>query len=72
MTIKNFCVIILVVEEIIMPREKKDGKFINYYIKREIYEELKKYSEEKGQTMTMALERILKEYLQKTKEEKNN
>ena len=69
MTIKNFCVIILVVEEIIMPREKKDGKFINYYIRREIYEELKKYSEEKGQTMTMALERILKEYLQKTKEE---
>lgn len=53
-----------------MPREKKDGKFINYYIKREIYEELKKYSEEKGQTMTMAIERILKEYLQKTKEEK--
>ena len=62
MTIKNFCVIILVMEEIIMPREKKDGKFINYYIKREIYEELKKYSEEKGQTMTMALERILQEY----------
>lgn len=56
-------------EGIKMPREKKDGKFINYYIKREIYEELKKYSEEKGQTMTMALERILKEYLQKTKEE---
>ena len=50
-------------EGIKMPREKKDGKFINYYIKREIYEELKKYSEEKGQTMTMALERILKEYL---------
>jgi hypothetical protein len=69
LTIKNFCIIILVVEEIIMPREKKDGKFINYYIRREIYEELKKYSEEKGQTMTMALERILKEYLQKTKEE---
>ena len=55
-----------------MPREKKDGKFINYYIRREIYEELKKYSEEKGQTMTMALERILKEYLQKTKEEAKN
>ena len=54
-----------------MPREKKDGKFINYYIKREIYDELKKYSEEKGQTMTMALERILKEYLQKELGEKN-
>jgi hypothetical protein len=59
------------VEGIKMPREKKDGKFINYYIKREIYEELKKYSEEKGQTMTMALERILQEYLQKTLKEKN-
>ena len=42
-----------------MAREKKDGRFINYYIKREVYEELKKYAEEKGQTMTTAIERIL-------------
>ena len=45
-----------------MAREKKDGRFINYYIKREVYEELKKYAEQKGQTMTTALERILEEF----------
>lgn len=45
-----------------MAREKKDGRFINYYIKREVYEELKKYAEEKGQTMTTALERIFEDY----------
>ena len=38
----------------------------------ELIEELKKYSEEKGQTMTMALERILQEYLrEKVLREKN-
>ena len=54
-----------------MAREKKDGRFINYYIKREVYEELKKYAEEKGQTMTTALERILEEFWKK-EHEKNN
>ena len=54
-----------------MAREKKDGRFINYYIKREVYEELKKYAEEKGQTMTTALERILEDYWEK-ENKKNN
>lgn len=55
-----------------MAREKKDGRFINYYIKREVYEELKKYAEEKGQTMTTALERILIKYLEDKKDKHNN
>ena len=46
-----------------MGREKKDGRYINYYIRKDIYEKLKAYSDEKGQTMTTALERILSEYL---------
>ena len=53
-----------------MPREKKDGRFINYYIKREVYEALKKYAEEKGQTITTALERILEDYWQKENNKK--
>lgn len=48
-----------------MPRPKKDGKYINYYIERELYEKLRGLSEERGQTMTVAIERILKEYFDK-------
>ena len=53
-----------------MPRKKKDGRHINYYIDRMIYERLEEYADEKGQTMTMALERILKQFFNKTDEEK--
>ena len=45
-----------------MPREKKDGRYINYYIDRQIYEKLDAYAKEKGQTVTMALERILEKF----------
>ena len=53
-----------------MPRPKKDGRHINYYIDRMIYERLEEYADEKGQTMTTALERILKQFVDKTDEEK--
>lgn len=46
-----------------MPRKKKNGRFINYYIDRTIFERLERYADEKGQPMTTALERILEEYL---------
>lgn len=45
-----------------MPRAKKDGVHLNCYINRELREKLDAYAEEKGQTVTMALERILKQY----------
>lgn len=45
-----------------MPRQKKDGHYINYYIDRETYERLEKYCEVKGQTKTAAIERILKQH----------
>lgn len=48
-----------------MPRKKKDGRHINYYIDREIYERLEQYADEKGQQMTTAIERILKDHLDK-------
>ena len=53
-----------------MPRKKKDGRHINYYIDRVIFERLEEYADEKGQTMTMALERILKQFFDKNDEEK--
>ena len=53
-----------------MPRKKKDGRHINYYIDRLIYERLEEYADEKGQTMTTALERIVKQFFNKTDEEK--
>lgn len=46
-----------------MPRKKKDGRFINYYIDRSIYERLERYAQAKGQQMTTAIERILQEHL---------
>lgn len=48
-----------------MPRPKKDGVNINYYIRRDVKEKLDAYCEEKGQTATLAIERILDEYLTK-------
>ena len=53
-----------------MPRKKKDGRHINYYIDRLIYERLEEYADEKGQTMTTALERIRKQFFDKNDEEK--
>ena len=52
-----------------MPRKKKDGRHINYYIDCMIYERLEEYADEKGQTMTMALERILKDLFERTETE---
>ena len=53
-----------------MARPKKDGRHINYYIDRLIYERLEEYADEKGQTMTTALERILKQFFDKNDEGK--
>ena len=54
-----------------MPRAKKDGQHINCYIERTLWEQLKSYADEKGQTMTTALERILKQYFERVNQEKS-
>ena len=46
-----------------MARAKKDGEKISFYVDRQIMADLRAYAEEKGQTVTMAMERILKAYL---------
>lgn len=45
-----------------MPRPKKDGQPINCYLDRTLYLRLCYYAEEKGQTKTTAIERILKQH----------
>lgn len=53
-----------------MPREKKDGRYINYRIRHDLYEMFEQYAEEKGQSKTVAIERILKAHHQVTHAEK--
>ncbi len=48
-----------------MARPKKDGVNINYFIRKDVKEKLDAYCDEVGQTATMAIERILDEYLTK-------
>lgn len=42
-----------------MSRQKKDSIPICYRIEKSVYERLQAYAEDKGQTMTMAVERLL-------------
>ena len=42
-----------------MARRKKEGTYINIKIRQDIYEQFCEYAERKGQTKTMAMERIL-------------
>ena len=42
-----------------MPRQKKDSVPICYRIEKSVHERLQAYAEDKGQTMTMAVERLL-------------
>jgi predicted DNA-binding ribbon-helix-helix protein len=46
-----------------MAREKKDGYRINYLIEKGVYDRLKEYATDRGQTMTMAIERLLSKAL---------
>lgn len=48
-----------------MAKPKKDGHYINCYLERNLYNRLCYYADEKGQTKTLAIERILKEYFDK-------
>lgn len=54
-----------------MPRQKKDGRHINYYIDRKVFEELEAYAQEKEQTMTTALEHILSQFFEQRGKENN-
>lgn len=51
-----------------MAREKKDGIHVNMYLSRQVWDRLKEYAEDKGQTLTTAVERILIGHLAQEKE----
>ena len=46
-----------------MGKQKKDGRSFNCFLDRNLFNRLEMYAERKGQTKTLALERILKEHL---------
>lgn len=46
-----------------MGRPKKEGQYLNLKINQDIYDRFSSYADEMGQTKTIALERILKKYL---------
>ena len=50
-----------------MARAKKDGEKISFDLDRQVMEDLRAYAEEKGQTVTMAMERILRTFLDEEK-----
>ncbi len=45
-----------------MPRQKKDGTYLNVCIDSKIYEQLSQFCDEAGQTKTVAVERALIDY----------
>lgn len=45
-----------------MAKPKKDGRSLNCYMDRNLFNRLNFYAAQKGQTKTTAIERILKEY----------
>ena len=55
-----------------MARAKKDGQHLNCYLDREICERLKAHADDKGQMITTALERILKQYFEEVENNSNN
>ena len=55
-----------------MARAKKDGEKISFYVDRQVMEDLRAYAEEKGQTVTMAMERILRTHLDEEKAKQNS
>ena len=42
-----------------MPRPKKDGTHVSLFLDREMVERLRVYADNKGQTLTTAMERII-------------
>ncbi|MBR0419017.1 MAG: hypothetical protein IJI66_07595 [Erysipelotrichaceae bacterium] len=53
-----------------MARPKKDYKPLNIKMDAELYDLLSDYCEEKGQTKTMAIERIIGQFLSEHNDEK--
>ena len=46
-----------------MPKPKKDGQRFNMFMDRNLHARLIYYANKRGQTMTLTIERILKQFL---------
>ena len=46
-----------------MSRQKKDGKRVSLFLDRQLMERLRYYADERGQTLTTAMERLVKAQL---------
>ena len=56
-----------------MGRPKKDGRDLNCFLRRDLFEQLEKYCDEMGQTKTMVIERSLeKTFREHEKNKKKN
>lgn len=51
-----------------MPRPKKDGTHVSLFLDREMVERLRAYADDKGQTLTTAVERIITAKLNEERE----
>jgi hypothetical protein len=51
-----------------MPRQKKDGRYLNLYLNRALHEEFEQFCETLGQTKTVASERALRMYMDTMKQ----
>jgi predicted transcriptional regulator len=56
-----------------MGRPKKDGRDLNCFLRRDLFEQLEQYCDEMGQTKTMVIERALeKTFREHEKNKKKN
>lgn len=46
-----------------MPRVKKDAKTLNVKLDRQVHEDLERFCEETGMSKTIAVEKVLRKYL---------
>lgn len=53
-----------------MGRPKKDGRDLNCFLRRDLFEQLEEYCDEMGQTKTMVIERALEKTFKEHKKTK--
>lgn len=51
-----------------MPKTRKDGKPVSFFLKRQVVEDLTEYCNKTGYSKTVAVEKAIEEYLKKQKE----
>ena len=51
-----------------MPRQKKDGRYLNLYLDRSLHEEFEQFCESLEQTKTVAAERAFRMYMDAMKQ----